>query len=352
MKAIWISFVVMLGTLVGILYFASPLKPEVWQVDAYAGLNLIYEKNDRLSDLTVLNPNRLPSPEDIVISDDGYIYTGLENGDIVSFPLADPDDIRIIANTAGRPLGIRLDAAGKIIVADAVKGLLAVSTDGQIEVLVDKYEASPLLLVNHLDIAKNGEIYFSNSSARYDMNEAVYDFIETSATGGIFRYSPNTKETIRLMDNLFFANGLALGPNDEYLLISETGKARIHKLHLSGVSKGQADIFTSSLPAMPDNISFNGIDVFWVGMVDLRDSRIENLAPYPFIRRLLGALPIVWFEPDSSYGFVLGFDLNGEVVANLQTEQGYTKVSAAYEHNNKLYLGSLLQNGVGVYDLK
>jgi len=74
MKAIWISFVVILTTLVVILYFASPLKPEVWQVDAYAGLNLIYEKNDRLSDLTVLNPNRLPSPEDIVISDDGYIY--------------------------------------------------------------------------------------------------------------------------------------------------------------------------------------------------------------------------------------------------------------------------------------
>jgi len=336
------------------LYILSPIRPLVWQPDANAGLNNMYQKNNALDIVRVVGTSTLLAPEDVFISADGVAYTGLGNGDVVSFPIQNPDEITVIANTGGRPLGVRLDADGNLIVSDAIKGLLSITPDGDIEVLVSEHEGKRLMLIDHHEIAGNGDIYFSNASAKYDINTYILDFIEASATGGVYRYSPSTGETQRLMSNLFFANGITLGPNDEYLLVAETGKARILKFQLTGPNRGESTIFANNLPAMPDNLSFNGNDTFWAGMVSLRDSRIETLSAYPVIRRIMGALPLEWFEAlaSSSYGFVLGFDLDGKVVANYQTHDRYSAITSAYQHKDMLYLGSLTTSGVAIMPIE
>ncbi|WP_371193696.1 SMP-30/gluconolactonase/LRE family protein [Glaciecola sp. SC05] len=351
MKNTLIAAAVLLIIAFGVLYAISPVRPISWQPDANAGLKNMFMKNTTLDDVRVVNPNALAGPEDVFVSSDGIVYTGLNNGDVVAFPMHSPNDLKVIANTGGRPLGVRLDALGNLIVSDPVKGLLSITPEGEITVLVKEYGGSPLLLIDHHEIAANGDIYFSNASARYDLNGYIYDFIEGTATGGVFKYSPTSGKTTQLMSNLFFANGITLGPNDEYLLVAETGKSRILKFQLSGTNKGQTKVFANNLPAMPDNLSFNGTDRFWVGMVSLRDWRVESLAAYPAVRRIMGAFPLEWFEPSSSYGFVLGFDLYGNVVANYQSPDSYTTVTSAYEHNGSLYLGSLHSNGIGILPL-
>ena len=336
----------------GVLFAISPVRPVEWQPDANVGLNNMFLKNEALSAATVFNTNALVGPEDIFVSDEGIAYTGLANGNIVSFPVNSPNNSRIITNTGGRPLGIRLDAQGNIVVSDAVKGLLSIAPNGETSVLVNSENGGALRLIDHHVIAQNGDIYFSNASSRYGINNYLYDFIEASATGTIYKYSASSGKTELLMSGLFFANGVALGPDDAFLLVAETGRSRILKYHLSGPKKGQATIFANNLPAMPDNISFNGSDTFWVGMVSLRDWRVESLSAFPIIRRIMGAVPLEWIAPKDGYGFLLGFDVNGNVVANYQSEETYDTVTSAYQHGDKLYLGSLTSNGVAILPLQ
>ena len=63
------------------------------------------------------------------------------------------------------------------------------------------------------------------------------------------------------MEGLFFANGVALGPDERFVLVNETVTGRVHRL-LKGDRRGERDIFIDGLPAMVDNISFNGSDTF------------------------------------------------------------------------------------------
>lgn len=352
MRKLFSYFVLALLLSLIALYVISPIRPVIWLPDADAGLKNMYAVNQTLDKVSIFGSARLQAPEDIVIADDGTVYTGLANGDLVSFNVTAPEQVSVIANTGGRPLGVRLDKQKNLIVSDAVKGLIKVTPEGEISVLVDEYQGKRLRFVDHHDIAENGDIYFSDASARYDLSTYLYDFLEASATGSIYRYSPDTGETVRIISDLFFANGVALGPDDAFLLIAETGKARILKHYLKGPEKGLTTIFANNLPAMPDNLSFNGDGTFWAGMVSLRDWRVESLASFPELRRIMAALPVSWLEPRSFYGFVIGFDVNGNVVANFQTQDTYTSITTAYEHDGKLYLGSLHSNGIAILPLE
>ena len=51
-----------------------------------------------------------------------------------------------------------------------------------------------------------------------------------------------------------FANGIELDPSGDFLLFCESGRARLHKLHLSGPAAGTSEVFIDSLPGIPDNI--------------------------------------------------------------------------------------------------
>ena len=66
-----------------------------------------------------------PGAEDVVVTPDGDVYTGTEDGSI--FRLS-PDGQRVerVAQTGGRPLGLELFADGDLLVCDAHRGLLVV----------------------------------------------------------------------------------------------------------------------------------------------------------------------------------------------------------------------------------
>ena len=72
---------------------------------------------------------------EVVLDTTGNLYTGLEDGRIVRVPVAGGKP-EVVADTGGRPLGMKLDAAGNLVVADALRGLLSVAsskTDGEEE---------------------------------------------------------------------------------------------------------------------------------------------------------------------------------------------------------------------------
>jgi len=320
-------------------FLASPIVPVVWEAPANPGLSGVFASNKQLANVdTVAMPDL--GPEDIACSSEGWLYSGLEDGQIVRFN--DQGEATLFARTEGRPLGMIFDQQDALIVADAYQGLLKIDRNGQVETLVDQYQGQRLQFVDDVDIADDGTIYFSDASMRFEYHNNLLDFYEGSMTGRLFAYSPQTQSIELLLDGLFFANGVALGPNDAYVLVNETGLGRVQRFWLKGPQAGTADVFIEHLPGTPDNINFDGDSTFWIAMPSLR-AGVDGVAAMPFLRRLVSVLPGALQEAAATpVSFVLGVNVAGEIVANLQDPAlGYNYITSATPCGDSLWLGSL-----------
>ena len=106
------------------LFWPVPIDPVVWQPAANPAKSGPYAPNDRMSGMRRL-PDVGARPESVAIDRDGRVYTGLQDGRVVRM-LADGSGVEPFAQTFGRPLGMKFDAGGNLIVADAFRGLLSV----------------------------------------------------------------------------------------------------------------------------------------------------------------------------------------------------------------------------------
>ena len=327
-------------------YWVSPVVPATWVPPANPGLTGPFAKNDNLRGVRHLT---LPSvgPEDVACAPDGGMFTGVEDGRILRFTSGGV--WTEFAQTGGRPLGMSFDRSGNLLVADAYRGLLKIDGSGRVTTLVDNYLGRPLRFVDDLDIGQDGTVYFSDASLRFGYHDHLLDFYEGSRTGRLFAYQPATGELRVLLDGLFFANGVALGPNDQFVLVNETGLGRIQRVWLSGLRSGQSEVFFDGLPGTPDNINFDGQATFWLAMPSLR-AGVDGVADQPLLRRLVAALPRSLQEAAAQpTSFVVGINTQGTIVANLQDpDLGYRGITSATPCGDALFLGSLHMTSVGM----
>ena len=59
-----------------------------------------------------------------------------------------------------------------------------------------------------------------------------------SPSGRLFVYDPAANKSRVLKDKIHFANGVALSPNEDYLIYAETAAFRLMKFWLSGPQEG------------------------------------------------------------------------------------------------------------------
>jgi sugar lactone lactonase YvrE len=252
-------------------------------------------------------------------------------------------------DTGGRPLGLHFDPTGNLIVADAYKGLLSISPEGSLTVLATKEGGVPFRLTDDVDIAADGTIYFSDASSKFPNDKYMLDLMEHRPNGRLLAYDPRTNATTLVLDNLYFANGVAVAPDQSFVLVVETGKVRVKRYWISGPKKGETDIFVDNLPGYPDGISSNGRDGFWLALPTIRDPNYDNLLPKPFLRKILARLPQFLLPSVKPYGFLLGLDMDGRCVQNLQDPSGesYHFITSVQEHEGMLYLGSAEEDAIG-----
>lgn len=323
-------------------------QPAVWRPPPAPRLEGEFAVNDKLARAERLDTGGI-GPEDVVVDENGTIYAGLEDGRIVRFPSSGgPADS--IADTGGRPLGIELDSNGGLVICDAFKGLLRLTEQGTLHTLVDTFEGKRLLFTNNATVAGDGTIYFTDSSQRYSIDRYKLEILEHSGSGRLFAHRPDG-QTELLLDGLQFANGVALDPAEEFLLVVETSTYSIRKLWLSGARAGQHETFVDNLPGFPDNLShYDGI--FWVAIPSLRDRMLDKMLPRPWLRKILARLPESLHPRLQRHGFALGLDTSGRAVHNLQDASGEVAVvTGVRQHGGKLYLGSLTDSAIAVYDL-
>ncbi len=341
--------VLVAGFILYLLFWPVSIQPVAFILPEAPPLTGIYQPNDRLKKVERLGEGIGFGPEDTAFDAQGRIYTGMEDGNIIRLE-REASKPEIVANTKGRPLGMAFDAAGNLIVADAYKGLLSLAQDGTITVLADEAEGKPILYADDLDIASDGMIYFSDASIYPLTDKLVTELMDGRPHGRLLAYDPKNKTTRVLLDGLYFANGVALSPDESFVLISESFAFRITRYWLTGKNQGQTDFFIENLPAVPDNISHNGRDTYWLALVSQRIPHLEMLMAHPFLRKVLMRLPSSWkpTPTPTRYGLVLGLNQAGKVVYNLQEPTGkfVSVVTSVKEHDGMLYLGTIGDNAI------
>lgn len=327
----------------------SPAPPLTGQ---YQSNNLL-AKTERLS----LGNDGAPTgkgfgPEDVALDSAGRIYGGLDDGRIMRLQ-ADGTRPEVFANTGGRPLGLVFDRHGNLIVADANKGLLSIAADGAVTVLTTTADSLPFACTNDLDIAADGTIYFTDASSKFPLSNFTAEFLEHRGNGRFLAYDPKSKTTRTVLRDLSFANGVAVSPDQSFVLVVETGAYRVHRVWLNGSKQGQSEVFVDNLPGFPDGILSNRKDKFWLALVTPRDATLDKLLPHPFLRKAVARLPKFLQPAPKRYSFLLGLDLNGRVIANLQdgSPECYAEIANAVEHQGSLYFGSIGESAVGRYRL-
>lgn len=287
-------------------------------------------------------------PEDVVLGPDGRLITGTADGSVLSIDPA-TGDVRQLANTGGRPLGLHADPDGTLLICDHDRGLLQLSPDGTLEVLVDEVGGERLPFASNVVRDDDGTIYFSSSSSRYSLAEYMGDILEHSGTGRLFRRDPAGKvET--LLDDLDFANGVVLAPDRSCVVVAETGAYRVSRYWLTGPKAGTCDRLIENLPGFPDNMGLGSDGLIWITLPTARNPLLDRLLPLPGILR-----QVVWMLPDrvqpkpAKTIWVMAVDFDGTVVHDLQTEgTNFAMVTGVVEQDGVLYLGSLTESAVGV----
>ena len=105
--------------------------------------------------------------------------------------------------------------------------------------------------------------------------------LENQPNGRFLAYDPRTKQTRVLLNDLYFANGVAVSPDQSFVLVNDTSSYRVLRYWLTGPKQGQSDVFIDNLQ-VSDGISSNGKDTFWLALVNRRDPGLDFLMPHPF----------------------------------------------------------------------
>jgi sugar lactone lactonase YvrE len=293
--------------------------------------------------------------EDVVVDARGDVWTGTEDGSIFRVR---PDGGRIdrVAGTGGRPLGLEV-YGDRILVADARRGLLAVDDRGRVEALVDSVAGRPMVFCNNAAVARNGDIWFSDSSTVHPIDHWKRDFVENTCTGRLLcRRAEGTVEVH--LDGLAFANGVALAPDESWVAVAETGRRTVVRLWLSGDRAGARDLLAEDLAGYPDNIALGSDGLVWVTLASPRDPLVERLqrAPMP-VRRAVTRIPAPLQPKPQQTARVQAFEggpfnTPGRLVHDVDADASrYHMVTGVREHDGRVWMGSLVEPAVAFTDL-
>jgi len=351
-----VGLVIILIIVVGLAYLLLapvPITPAAWTPPASPGLTGQYAQNTRLSGVQKLSLGDGHKPEDVALDAEGKIYAGFEDGRIMVLQ-PDGTNPRVFANTQGRPLGLIFDRDGNLIVADAVKGLLSVNKAGEIKLLADEADGVKFGCLNDLDIGADGTIYFTEASKKFPMSQFTNDLLEHQPNGRLLALDPQSRRPRTILRDVYFANGVAVSPDQTFVLVAETGKYRIRRVWIREPKIGMNDIFIDNLPGFPDGISSNRRDRFWLAVVAPRQAMFDRMLPYPFVRKMVVRMPKFLQPAPQRYSFVLALDPQGRVIENLQngSPDCYAEIANVVEHNGTLYFGSIGEDTVGRFPLR
>jgi sugar lactone lactonase YvrE len=201
-------------------------------------------------------------PEGVMALHDGSLYAADGRGQIASIQR---DGWTVFfGRLGGVPNGICLDGRGQCIIANIGNGQVqALRADGGHEVLLTKAEGMKITTPNFPFVDSKGRLWVSNSTARQKVEEALQS---PGADGSVILFEKGKARIVA--ERIYFANGLALDPEETHLCVAETMLRRIlrFKIHPDGSLSHREMYGPSTLAPLgfPDGIAFDEAGNLWI----------------------------------------------------------------------------------------
>ncbi len=164
--------------------------------------------------------------EGVAVAPDGTIFfSDIPRGDLPGRILKfDPvtKQTSVFVADSGKSNGLMFDRDGRLIACcgsnGGLRSLCRVTPEGEVQVLVDRFEGHRLNSPNDLVIHPDGGVFFSDP--RYIGGEPI-DVDHMS----VYRYNPAGDVLTRVTSDISKPNGLALSPDGRTLYVAETDNA-------------------------------------------------------------------------------------------------------------------------------
>ncbi len=208
---------------------------------------------------------RLQHPEGVAIGPDGWIWCGSENGQVLRIA-PDGSHIEEVAVIGGLTLGLAFDGA-RALYACELKTASVYRIDLR-DRSVRRFTTAGIRIPNYPVVdARRGRLLVSDSFGFGQPGPGVWAFDLETGGGGLW-YDRN----------LDFANGMALSPAGDALLVCETFGRRISRIAIEpDGSVGATSVFAEDLPGLPDGIALDDLGYVFVGCYE--PSRILRIGP-------------------------------------------------------------------------
>ena len=199
-----------------------------------------------LYDGTLSEP-RLNHPEGLAVGDDGTVWCGGETGEIYRIA-ADGSSLEVVTSTGGFVLGVALDRQGRLYACD-LKHAAVFRYDtagGELEMFAGGDGAMRIPNWPVVDHAR-GCLYVSDSHAPDTPGPGVWRFDLESGDGGLWYDGALT-----------FANGMALSPSGDELLVAETFARRVTAITIAASgAAGSTRTVVDGIERLPDGLAFD-----------------------------------------------------------------------------------------------
>jgi sugar lactone lactonase YvrE len=347
--------------LIALILSPSTINPVSWQPSPALPMTGVLEPNDELRKAELIGKGKIWYPEDITFDPQGRIY--IPNRDRPNNINPRIDRITLSANgkekietyvelPGGNPLDLRFDRQGNLLVASWGQGLISISPEKKITTLVPEgkiIDGKPFGYADGIAIASDGKIYFTQGTDDIK-HSGVYGVLEGKSYGRMLVYDPQNKSVRTLIPNLSFGNGVALAPDESYVLVADQFRYQIKRYWLKGKKAGREDIFVNNLPGFVHNISLGDRDILWIGIAQPRAAIPDAIAAYPWVKKQLAKLPVakldarntVRDESKRGVGFVIAMDLTAKPLLSLHNPpMSMNTISSAVNHDGYVYIGTI-----------
>eukprot|EP00667_Euglena_gracilis_P015110 EG_transcript_15697 len=331
-----------------------------------------YSVNTRLRDGTQqLAKGLFDTSETVTVDAAGNVFAANRHGDIFRLTAAgaEAQQSEVWARVGGAVLGMEVDRAGRLWIADGARGLVAVDPVTRLATLHATHatardgRVTPILFADDLAIASDQTIYFTDASRIpptqsvtglwSTLSPAILDFMTGHPTGRLLRYDPANHTTTVLLEDIWFANGVALSSDESFVAIAETYRFRVLRYWLKGPKAGTSDVLVDRLPGCPDGVDAAVGGGFWVAIPTPAPAATKFLVKYRPLRAFVARLGKAVQPALVPWATIVKVSEAGEVLDCLHDPKGerVTAPSAVKEHGGKLYIGTLRNDFIPVVDL-
>ena len=111
--------------------------------------------------------------------------------------------------------------------------------------------------VNTIYRDKTGALWFSQSAESMNLGEMFQAANLPVPTGAVFRMADLKSAPVKILDSLYFANGITMDKDEKHLFVAETMMDRVHKLEVDSKTGEVSYISMAANVGTPDNLLFD-----------------------------------------------------------------------------------------------